>query len=163
MRRMGFDERWIHLTMTCVRSVSYSVLINGSPQGHITPTRGLRQGDPLSPYLFLICAEGLSSLISEAERVGSITGLSVARGGPSLSHLFFADDSLLFCRANFAEWCAIHEILESYEQASGQKINKDKTSIFFSHNTGLVSKIIFTPSLEFLYPTAWINIWGSQL
>lgn len=119
MRRLGFAERWIHLTMSCVKTVSYSVLINGSPQWCIIPTRGLRQGNHLSPYLFLLCAEGLSSLLSEVERMGRITGLPIARGGPSLSHLFFTDDNLLFCRATFSELCIIHGILESYEQVSG--------------------------------------------
>lgn len=124
MRKLGFAERWITLIMSCVRIVSYSVLINGSPQGHIIPTRGLRQGDPLSPYLFLLCAEGLSSLLSSAEREGHITGMAIVRGGPQLSHLFFADDSLLFCCATFSEWCTIHGILDIYERALGQKINK---------------------------------------
>jgi hypothetical protein len=135
MRKMGFATQWIDLIMACVRSVSYSILVNGVPQERIFPSRGLRQGDPLSPYLFLLCAEGLSSLLSSAEQRGTITGLPVARGGTHLSHLFFADDSLLFCRANFLEWCAIHDILEVYERASGQQINRDKTAIFFSRNT----------------------------
>jgi hypothetical protein len=131
MKRLGFADRWISLLMTCVRTVSYSILLNGSPQGCITPTRGLRQGDPLSPYLFLLCAEGLSSLIMKAELERKITGLPIARGGMQLSHLFFADDSLLFCQATFMEWCHIHDILEQYERASGQTINRGKTSIFF--------------------------------
>lgn len=103
MRKMGFADRWISLIMSCVRTVSYSILVNGSPQGHILPGRGLRQGDPLSPYLFLLCAEGLSSLIMAAKRDGRITGLSVAKEGARLSHLFFADDSVLFCCATFIE------------------------------------------------------------
>ena len=64
MRRMGFDERWIRLMMICLTSVSYSVLVNGEPKGMIIPTRGIRQGDPLSPFLFLLYTEGLNGLIS---------------------------------------------------------------------------------------------------
>jgi hypothetical protein len=135
MRRIGFNDRWVELIMTCVRTVSYSILINGRPYGHISPTRGIRQGDPLSPYLFILCAEGLSTLLHKAERNDTITGLPIAKGGTKINHLLFADDSLLFCKANFMEWGNIQEILDIYEKASGQKLNRDKTSIFFSKNT----------------------------
>ena len=59
MRKMGFNERWIGLIMVCVKIVTYSIMVNGEPQGLIHPTRGIRQGDPLSPFLFLLCTEGL--------------------------------------------------------------------------------------------------------
>ena len=75
MRKLGFNERWINLMMFCVKTVLYSVLVNGEPKGLIRPTRGIRQGDPLSPFLFLLCTEGLHSLISKAEREGAIHGL----------------------------------------------------------------------------------------
>lgn len=136
MRKLGFADRWISLIMACVRYVSYSILINGSPHGSIFPTRGLHQGDPLSPYLFLMCAEGLSSLITKAALENLITGIPIASGRSRLSHLLFADNSLLFCQATFMEWCHIWELIEVYEWVSGQKINKTKTSIFFSKNTG---------------------------
>ena len=63
MTRLGFHERWISLMMMCIKSVSYSVLLNGEPKGLIRPTRGIRQGDPISPYLFLLCGEGLSAML----------------------------------------------------------------------------------------------------
>lgn len=103
MRRMGFHERWISLIMMCVTTVEYSVLINGVAKGKISPTRGLRQGDPISPYLFLICAEGLSAMIKKEEREGQIKGVAVCRGAPRLSHLLFTDDSIVFCRALMEE------------------------------------------------------------
>jgi hypothetical protein len=67
MRKIGFTYQWVQLIMKCVRTVTYRVLINGQPHGRILPTRGIRQGDPLSPYLFLICAEGLSHLLRKAK------------------------------------------------------------------------------------------------
>lgn len=136
MKNLGFDKQWIVLLMTCVTSVSYSVLVNGKPYGHISPMRGLRNGDPLSPYLFLLCAEGLSSLLQKATSEGSITGVPVAARGHKLTHFFFAYDSLLFCQGNFDEWCHIQQLLQIYERASEQRLNSTKTAIYFSRNTG---------------------------
>jgi len=103
--------------------------------GHILPLKGIRQGNPISPYLFLICTEALSSLISQAVKTGVITGVRTSPHGPRISHLLFVDDSLLFCKANSVEWRRIMRILEVYEAGSGQKLNLLKTSIIFSRNT----------------------------
>lgn len=116
---MGFTEQWIRLIMTCVSTISYSVLVNGVPYGQIHPSRGLRQGDPLSPHLFLLVAEGLSSLIVREEQGGKLTGVPVSAGGVRLSHLLFVDDSLLFCRVNLEEWSNLQNLLKVYERASG--------------------------------------------
>ncbi len=97
MARVGFESHWIRLMMTCVRTTSYSVLLNGEPTGYITSTRGIRQGDPSSPYLFLLFAEGLSALLRKAERDTLIHGVFICQSGLRISHLLFADDSLLFC------------------------------------------------------------------
>ena len=107
MRKLGFNEQWITLMMICVNSVSYSVLVNGEPKGMIRPSRGIHQGDPLSPFLFLLCTEGLHSLISKAASEGTIHGVGLSRS-PKLTHLLFADDSLLFyslARMNAIKFC----------------------------------------------------------
>jgi hypothetical protein len=108
--------------------------------GNIKPSRGIKQGDPLSPYLFLLCAEALSSMLIRAECTGVITKVPTSKNGPRLSHLFFADENLLFCKANSVEWRRLTKLLEEYEVASGQKLNKEKTSIFFSRNTSTEKK-----------------------
>jgi len=117
-------------------TVSYPVKVNGEYTDQIFPQRGLRQGDPLSPYLFIICAEGLSALLQKAEVDGRIQGIKVCRGAPRINHLFFADDSLILMRSNGADAMELKNILHSYELVSGQVINRDKSSILYSPNTG---------------------------
>ena len=135
MVKLGFPEVWIKRVMGCVTSPSFSICIKGKSYGHIIPSRRLRQGDPLSPYLFLLCAEGFTTLLAKAELEGRIHGISVWRRVPSISHLLFADDSLLFCQANKEEVHVINQTLKLYEDASGRCINFEKSSVFFSSNT----------------------------
>ena len=135
MKKFRFNERWITLMMLCVSTVSYSILINGAPHGFIRPTRGIRQGNPLSHFLFLLCMEGLHGLLTKLATRGDIHGFSLSRRSPPLTHLLFADNSLFFCRSNPEECQKILEILQVYESSSGQQINKAKTTIFFSRST----------------------------
>lgn len=99
MEQLGFDSRFISLIMDCITTVSYSIICQGKVEGHIIPERGIRQGDPLSPYIFLLCTEGFTHLIKKAELYNKIQGIKVAHGEPSITHFFFADDSLLFLKA----------------------------------------------------------------
>ena len=135
MLRMGFSTKLVNTVMLCVTSITYSIRINGKPRGHITPTRGLRQGDPISPFLFLFCAEGLLALLRQATSKGELHGVAACPQGPCISHLFFADDSIIFCQATNDDCNRLEHILETYERASGQQLNREKTSLFFSHNT----------------------------
>ncbi|XP_050212716.1 uncharacterized protein LOC126664387 [Mercurialis annua] len=98
---LGFPLQWISWIMKCVTTVSYSIIINGEPKGFFRPSRGLRQGCPLSPYLFLFCTEGFSNILN---------------------------------RANLEECDVFIEILWLYGNASGQLINLEKSSLFFSSN-----------------------------
>ncbi|XP_042944657.1 uncharacterized protein LOC122278542 [Carya illinoinensis] len=134
MVQMGFETSWINLIMYCVTSVSFSVMLNGVPTGCIKPTRGLRQGDPLSPYLFLLCTEGLVSMLKQAALNSMIPGIQICRGAPAINHLLFADDSVIFCKADVQTNLELQRILKRYELASGQKLNMDKTSMVFSSN-----------------------------
>ena len=135
MVRLGFPDLWIERVLCYVSTPSFLVCINDKAYGTIMPSRGLRQGDPLSPYLFLLCAEGFTTLLSKFEEEGRLKGVAVCRSAPRISHLLFADDSLLFCQASLEEVKCVTDILQLYADSSGQCINFEKSSIYFSSNT----------------------------
>lgn len=85
MRRLGFKDKWIGWIMNCISIVSYSVLINGEAHGSIVPSRGLRKGDPLSSYLFLLCTEAFSALIADSSNKHVFNGISICKGCPTFS------------------------------------------------------------------------------
>ena len=114
--------------------VSYRFRVNGNLTEVVQPGRGLRQGDPISPYLFLLCAEGFSALLNKAKADGLISGIKLAPSAPRVNHLLFADDSLLLMEANLQSVETINSILQIYEEGSGQMINRDKSSVMFSPN-----------------------------
>jgi len=140
MRQMGFAEQWIALIMECVSTVKYRVKVNGDMTDSFVPGRGLRQGDPLSPYLFLLCAEAFSALLRKGEEDGLLAGVRICHNAPSISHLLFADDSLIMIRANEGDCAHLQEVLQLYEDCSGQMINKAKSAILFSKNTSPANK-----------------------
>ncbi|KAL9659004.1 hypothetical protein QQ045_028263 [Rhodiola kirilowii] len=134
MRKLGFPEKWIRLVMNCVVSVSYVIRVNGMVTEEITPGRGIRQGDPLSPFLFLICTEWLSMKVNEYQKRGKLNGIKICRGAPEVTHLLFADDSLFFLRAKMKNAENLRRILSEYEMLSGQKVNLSKSEIYFGGN-----------------------------
>ena len=115
--------------MKCITSVSYSYLLNGSAQGSIKPKRGLRQGDPLCPYVVILCSEVLSGLCIKAQHDNKLTGIKVGKKSPRLNHLLFADDTMFFCKSDSKEVSSLLDILHKYEVASGQKINPKKKGL----------------------------------
>ncbi|KAA3460530.1 reverse transcriptase [Gossypium australe] len=140
MNNMGFARNWIELIMRCVTSVSYAVIINGSRGRTFKPSRGLREGDPLSPYLFLICSEGLSALMRIVKKKGLIRGAKASRKGPEISHLLFANDCMMFGEATEKGVRVLKDILQVYESCSGQCVKFGKSTVFYSTNTNEESK-----------------------
>lgn len=128
---LGFDQQWISQVMECVSIVSYIVRVNGYSYKLIKLARGLRQGNPLSPFQYLFCIEGLSHLIHQFD----IEDIIISKRIPSIKHLLFADDSIQFSRANMSEARKVRSILQNYSIASGQMVNLVKSTIFFSPNT----------------------------
>lgn len=132
LKRLGFHEIWTNWIMQCVTTVTYSYLVNDSSYGEVQPYRGIRQGDPMSPYLFILCGEVLSGLCKNAAKNGDLQGVRVARGCPRINYLLFADDTMFFCQSSTKNCAALVEILPKYGRAYGQQINKTKSSITFS-------------------------------
>ncbi|KAA3472510.1 reverse transcriptase [Gossypium australe] len=134
MSRMGFAAGFIDLSFRCISYIQYSILSNGEEGLSFISTRGLRQGDPLSLYLFLFCGEGLSALIRLAGQENRIRGAKVSRDALSITHLMFAGDCILFGEASNRGINVLKEILKEYEACSGQCVNFEKSTVFFSSN-----------------------------
>lgn len=127
-------ETWIRWIMRCVEGPDMNILWNGEMTQTFKPARGLRQGDPMSPYLFVLCLEQLCHQIERATLTKEWKPISLSRGGPMLSHLCFADDLILFAQASVAQIKVIRKMLETFCHASGQKVSLEKSKIFFSDN-----------------------------
>ena len=129
LKAFRFPEELIKLIMSCVSTASISILLNGGKLTPFMPTRGLRQGDPLSPYLFILCMEYLDN---ESCRRDEWTPLKASKHNLGISHLFFADDLMLFAKANKARADSIHKVLSKFCKEFGQLISAEKSYIYFS-------------------------------
>ena len=134
-KKLGFHDDWTSRVMECISTVSYSYLINDATMGSVTPSRGIRQGDPLSPYIFILCGEVVSGLCRRAQQAGLMPGIRVAVKSPRINHLLFADDTMFFMKSDEQSCATLMSILHQYELASGQTINTNKSSISFSAKT----------------------------
>ena len=127
----GFAEEWVDWILSRVTSSSFFVIINGEPLDLFSASRGLRKGDPLSPYLFIIMAEGLGRYIKSQVERGLIQGWRWNDSLPSYSHLQFVDDTALMGSTRVSEAIKFRRALDIYLKASGQCINDGKSSIYF--------------------------------
>ena len=127
----GFDGRWIQWLMSFISSPNFSILLNGIPSNPFNVSRGLRQGDPLSPFLFIIAVEGLGRLIKSKLQEGQLKGLNLWGPDLTLSHQQFVDDILLFFQAMLREAKAILSVLKDFMATSGTLINNDKSNVYF--------------------------------
>ena len=132
MEKMGFGSKWLGWMWSCISTTKFSVLVNGVPVGFFPSSKGLRQGDPLSPYLFVMGMEVLSALIRRVVEGDFLLGCRI-RGGRRqpvhISHLLFADDTIVFCEAKKEHITHLSWILFWFEAASGLRINLDKSEI----------------------------------
>ncbi|GMJ14254.1 hypothetical protein HRI_005094600 [Hibiscus trionum] len=139
----------IRIIMDSITSSSFQVQWNDSLSPVFTPQRGILQGDPISPYLFVITMERLGHLIDTAVADGSWTPFRFIRNGTPLSHLFFADDLIFYAKADMANAQVIDKILTDFGASSGHKVSKRKTQVWFSPNTDSHIRNSITTALGF--------------
>jgi ribonuclease HI/exonuclease III len=127
----GFDQTWINWVLNLTSSAFFSILVNGVPSKPFSPTRGIRQGDPLSPFLFVLLAEGLGRYIKASIFEGSLKGLPLHNIQPAPSHSQFVDDTLLMNSPTVQEATKLNSILSDFSEASGMELNLDKSKLYF--------------------------------
>eukprot|EP00253_Pinus_taeda_P010040 PITA_10040 len=126
-----FDQNSIRWVMVLVTSCSFSILVNRSPSETFTPSRGLRQGDLLSPFIFILMMEGLGRKTRHAKVVGSVKGLQLSEKGRALTHQQFVDDTMLQGIPTVKEALSYKQILRDFSMASGLEVNLSKSKYFF--------------------------------
>jgi hypothetical protein len=144
LSEIKLPECLVNLIMHAVTSVETTVKWNGARAEYFRPQRGIRQGDPISPYLFVLCMDKLSHLIMHAVDTGAWHTFRAGRHGPFVSHLMFADDLLLFGEATENQMNCVIDILDQFCTMSGQEVSHEKTSILFSKNVtrGVKNKLV---------------------
>ena len=129
-----FPPKILKIIMSCITSPKTTILVNRGALEPFGPTRDIRQGDPLSPYIFILCMKYLGHFIEQKCVDGSWTPLKASKENLGFSHLLFMDDIILFCKVDSATCEAILEVLEKFCAEFGQKISLEKFCIYFSSN-----------------------------
>eukprot|EP01018_Ginkgo_biloba_P033237 Gb_27956 [translate_table: standard] len=140
--KFGFNREWVDLVMKCASSTWFSILLNGAATSFLKSNRGLRQGDPLSQYLFIILAKALGRNLTKAVEDGKVEGFKPTSSIEPLSHLQFANDTLIVTKASLPKENFLEGILLTYEEEAGQKINIAKSKVFFLNTPELRSRCI---------------------
>lgn len=162
LNAFGFDKQWIKWILALIKSSMFSILVNGSPSEPFSPSRGIRQGDPLSPFLFFILMEGLSRLIIAMKNEGKIKGLQPFHSIPATMHQQFVDDTMLHGTSTVKEALAFKKILDLFSKASGMEINISKSTIFF-FNTHLAIQKYLSSMLGFRRGSITLRYLGAPL
>jgi len=152
LQELCFHPTWNSWIKQCISSISYSIIVNDEPNGVFTPTRGIRQGDPLSPYLFILCMEVLNNmLLKEANAPRISIGVKICPSSIKIPCLLFADDCLLFCKTNIGSCTKLKSILDVFCSTSGQLVNYHKSALTFSRNATVTQNQLVTAIFNILY------------
>ncbi|KAJ0597688.1 putative RNA-directed DNA polymerase [Helianthus annuus] len=127
---MGFPSKWRCWIMGILYAGSGRVLVNGSPTGSFNMERGLRQGDPISPFLFILALESLNIIMNKAVEDGLVSGLRLPNGGPLISHLFYADNVVFVGEGNLEHVKNLAWILRCFYVASGIRVSPSKSKVY---------------------------------
>ncbi|CAH9140209.1 unnamed protein product, partial [Cuscuta epithymum] len=128
LSKFGFSDSFISLVMGHLKATYFSVIINGVPKGFFQPGRGVKQGDPLSPFLFILATEALSRGLKDLMADNKIKPYWIGQCGFPVSHLSFADDILIFINGDARSLQNFKKFLGLYQRASGQAINFNKSN-----------------------------------
>ena len=131
LKAFGFDQRWLQWLHSFISTPNFSILLNGIPSQPFNILRGLRQGDPILPFLFILATEGLGHLIKAHLSEGKLKGLKLWGPNIALTHQQFFDDILPFFQASVGEIITILHILEIFMVASGTIVNNEKSHVYF--------------------------------
>jgi hypothetical protein len=142
LNSFGFAHEWINWIMNLTSSAFFSILVNGVPSKPFSPSRGICQGDPLSPFLFILLAEGLGRYIKASVLEGSLKGLPLHNLQPAPSHSQFVDDTLLLNSPMAQEAQKLNSILADFIEASGMSLNLDKSKLYFFNTPPSVQRHI---------------------
>lgn len=126
LEQLGIPTHQVDLILRCVSTITFSVLVNGHPSKEFKLQRGIY------PYLFILCAKAFSMMLSKVVEKSSLQGIRICHSAPSISHLLFVDDSILFSRAAVEEVGIIRNILHQYELAFGQMVNLNKSELLYT-------------------------------
>eukprot|EP00253_Pinus_taeda_P016963 PITA_16963 len=141
LKAFGFCSTWVRWIMSLITSSHFSLLVNGFPSHPFKPSRGIRQGDPLSPFLFVIMAEGLGRHIKQALQSNRLRGISI-HNSPASSHQQFVDDTMLYGYPSAQEDSCLKSLLNDFSEASGTQVNNSKSQIFFFHTPPSVKSAV---------------------
>lgn len=136
LKCLSFDDTFLHWIKLCVNTVSFQVLINGSPSAPFEAGNGVIQGEPLSPFSFIICLEALSRLINYGVKEKYLDGISISRGAPKITLSLYAYDCIVLLKASYKNACNLRHILDSFCRWSGQLISDAKSTLLTSMNLG---------------------------